>query len=145
VDRGERHRDAERERNPEERLRQREEALEERIDTSDDDRRIVVRLVASTIRNAQNARAAATATASQAGTSPTASGRRAVRSTCGSNRRSAQSLIAQPAERIRSVPIVNTSSCVHVGRPAAASHSAPSVGQSSSSVPIGLSSRTSRS
>ncbi len=115
------------------------------ITTAGNDSSTVVRLVARTRRNARNASTAATSSASQGAIAPVASGRSAVRFTCGSKCRSAQSFTAQPAERMSSVPIVNTMSCTRVGRPAAAIHSAASVGQSSSSVPIGLSSRTRRS
>jgi len=54
-------------------------------------------------------------------------------------------LIAQPAERISSVPTTKMPTTIHDGEPDEASHSAVSVGQSSSSVPIGLSRRIRRS
>ena len=90
-------------------------------------------------------RRAATTSASRGAMIPAASGRAAVRATCASKSRSAQSFIAQPAERMTSVPTQNTSTIDARGAPSAASHSADSVGHSSSSVPIGLSSRISRS
>jgi hypothetical protein len=52
--------------------------------------------------------------------------------------------MAQPAERIRKVPSVKISSSRQSGTPPAASHIAYSVGHSSSTVPIGLSSRIRR-
>ena len=104
-----------------------------------------MRFVASTSRKAQQASAAATASASHGLISPAASGRPAVRSTEPSKRRSAQSLTAQPAERIRTVPMVKMTMSEALGRPCAASHSADSVGHSRSAMPIGLSSRMSRS
>jgi hypothetical protein len=51
-------------------------------------------------------------------------------------------LIAQPADRIRNVPMTKTAIVPAGGRPAEAIHSAVSVGQSSSSEPTGLSSRS---
>ena len=97
------------------------------------------------MRNAAAAIPAATTSASQGSISPRASGRSAVRVTCASKFLSAQSLSAQPAQRIRIVPTVNTRISVSVGLPDVASQSAASVGQSSSRMPIGLSRRTSRS
>ncbi len=94
---------------------------------------------------ARNASTADSASASHGAISPAASGRCAVRFTCASNVRSAQSLIAQPAERIRTVPTKNTSSSDRRGLPPAAIQSADAVGHSSSSEPIGLSRRISRS
>ena len=110
------------------------------------DSAIVVRLVASTSRNARNASAAPTTSASHGVEfrRSQAAGR-AVRSTWASNRRSAQSLIAQPAERMRIVPSVKMTMSDADGAPSAASHSADSVGQSRSAMPIGLSRRMSRS
>jgi hypothetical protein len=58
---------------------------------------------------------------------------------------SAQSLNAQPAERISTVPSVKITTSVTGGAPRAAIQSAASVGHRSSRMPIGLSSRTSRS
>ena len=84
-----------------------------------------------------------------------ASGRPRVRFTCGSMLRSAKSLITQPAERITTVPAMNTSSSFTDGSGAndparsapgsmrAANHSAHSVGQSSRKMPMGRSSRMS--
>ena len=92
-----------------------------------------------------SAKTAPTTSASHGAMSPRASGRSAVRFTCASNLRSAQSLNAQPAERITIVPTVNTRIRRKPGCPSSAIHSAASVGQSSSRMPIGLSSRTSRS
>jgi len=51
--------------------------------------------------------------------------------------------MTQPAERISTVPRMKTQSTMRSGRPSAASHSAHSVGHSSSKMPIGLSSRIS--
>ena len=51
--------------------------------------------------------------------------------------------MTQPAERISSVPRENSQTISHPGRPPEAIQSAHSVGHSSSSVPIGLSSRVS--
>jgi hypothetical protein len=59
--------------------------------------------------------------------------------------RSAKSLIAHPAERISTVPRTKISTNAFGGQPRAAIHTAQSVGQSSSKMPIGLSSRISRS
>jgi hypothetical protein len=88
ADRRERHRDAERERDAEERLRQREEALEERVGDRDRESRErqqqCGRFVNSTSTNATAARAPATASASRGGTSPVTSGRPRVRATCAS-------------------------------------------------------------
>src|SRR5215471_628798 len=110
------------------------------------DHRIVASLVvASTSTNAQSAKNAPRTSASHGAMTPLASGRFAVRFTCASNLRSTQSLKAQPAERISHVPITKTRISVYVGAPYAASHSAESVGHKSSSVPMGLSSRSSRS
>src|SRR5436190_18681105 len=53
--------------------------------------------------------------------------------------------MAQPAERISSVPTTKMITMSVGGRPCAASHTAHSVGQSRSSAPIGLSSLISRS
>jgi hypothetical protein len=53
-------------------------------------------------------------------------------------------LIAQPAERISTVPTVKITSSGQDGCPSDAIHSALSVGHSSSRLPIGLSMRTSR-
>jgi hypothetical protein len=53
-------------------------------------------------------------------------------------------LIAQPAERISTVPIVKITSSDNDGWPSDAIHSALSVGHSSSRLPIGLSMRTRR-
>jgi hypothetical protein len=75
---------------------------------------------------------------------PLVSGRSAVRLTCRSKSRSAKSLIAQPAERISTVPIVKIATSDHSGFPSDASHSATSVGQSRSRLPIGLSRRIRR-
>ena len=54
-------------------------------------------------------------------------------------------VIAQPADRIRIVPITKITTTSGRGRPLAAIQTAHRVGQSSSSAPIGLSSRISRS
>jgi hypothetical protein len=53
--------------------------------------------------------------------------------------------MAQPAERMSSVPSTKIATMIQDGAPEVAIHSAVSVGQSRSSVPIGLSSRISRS
>lgn len=93
---------------------------------------------------ATSASTAATASASQGAIRPAVSGRSLVRLTCLSKSRSAQSLIAQPAERIRTVPTTKIATSAGGGCPSAAIHMAHSVGHSSSSVPIGLSMRTRR-
>ena len=53
-------------------------------------------------------------------------------------------MIAQPAERISTVPSVKMPTSVQSGLPLDASHRAISVGHSSSKMPIGLSSRIRR-
>ena len=93
--------------------------------------------VVSASANAASASAAPTASASRARMRPLVTGRCAVRLTCRSNSRSATSLTQQPALRMRMVPSVNTASRCQPGKPPAASHSAPSVGHSSSSQPAG--------
>ena len=116
------------------------------IASAANDSRIVVRLVArTTSANPRSANTAETASASHGAISPRASGRSAVRFTCASNCRSAQSLNAQPAQRMMIVPNVNTTTSVRLGSPSAAIHSADSVGHNSNRMPIGLSRRTSRS
>ena len=67
-----------------------------------------------------------------------------VRATDPSMCRSAKSLITQPAERITMTPATKTRKLSGCGRPAPAIHRPQSVGQSSSQVPTGLSSRMSR-
>jgi len=54
-------------------------------------------------------------------------------------------MIAQPAERINTVPRMNIQTILQLGCPREDSHKAHSVGQSSSRMPIGLSSRISLS
>jgi len=66
-----------------------------------------------------------------------------VRFTCASKSRSTTSFTAHPAERIRNVPTVKMITGINEGEPSAAIQSAVRVGQTSSSVPIGLSSRVS--
>ena len=152
LHRGERHRNAERERDAEERLRQREEALEERVGDRDRERRRTTtassrRLVEQDEHErGERERRAPTTSASHGAISPAASGRSAVRLTCASKSRSAQSLNAQPAERISSVPSVKISD----QRPAAARplprSTAPTASATAAAaMPIGLSSRSSRS
>ena len=53
--------------------------------------------------------------------------------------------MAQPAERMSSVPSVKIPMMTQDGAPEVATHSAVSVGQRRSSVPIGLSRRINRS
>ena len=106
---------------------------------------VVVLVATSTSAKPASAKPAATASASHGAITRCASGRCAVRWTCGSKSRSAQSLKAQPAQRITIVPMTNTSTSAPVGSPEAAIHSAVSVGHSSSRMPMGLSRRTSRS
>ncbi len=105
---------------------------------------LVSALSGSTSAKATSASTAATASASHAAILPAVSGRSLVRLTCLSKSRSAQSLMAQPAERIRKVPATKIQNSPHAGGPPAAIHMAHSVGHSSSSVPIGLSMRTRR-
>ena len=121
IDGGERHRDAERKCDAEKGLRQRQEALAERIDDRDGQRQ---RRIAGPsagwchtrpARRRAAANAAATTSASHGSISPRASGRPAVRVTCASKSRSAQSLSAQPAQRISTVPTVNTTISISVG------------------------------
>ncbi|MOA09548.1 hypothetical protein D3C78_1293870 [compost metagenome] len=78
-----------------------------------------------------------TATASLTETWPEVMGRCVVRLTCLSKSRSAMSLMQQPALRISTVPSTNTSSRCQPGKPSAATHSAASVGQTSTSQPAG--------
>eukprot|EP00952_Eustigmatos_sp_NYUAD-ZCMA_P000343 1081-Eustigmatos_ZCMA.PRE.1 len=70
--------------------------------------------------------AAATARASHGAISPAVSGLSLVRLTCLSKSRSAQSLTAQPAERIRNVPTVKITTSDSGGCPSAAIHSSHS-------------------
>mmetsp|Transcript_33908 Transcript_33908/g.79383 ORF Transcript_33908/g.79383 Transcript_33908/m.79383 type:complete len:402 (+) Transcript_33908:1753-2958(+) len=100
-------------------------------------------LVVSTRPKASSASAAPSSRASLADTAPVVTGRWAVRLTWRSKSRSATSLTQQPAERISTVPSVNTASRCQPGKPSAAIHSADSVGQSSSSQPAGRSQRMS--
>ena len=53
--------------------------------------------------------------------------------------------MTQPAERMSKVPSAKIQTISQSGRPADENHKAQSVGQSSSSVPIGLSRRIKRS
>ncbi len=98
----------------------------------------------STRPSAISINAANSNSASIGATSPVASGRSAVRATRGSMRRSAKSLITQPAERATIVPTTRIKKTCCRGLPAAAIHSAHSVGNSSSQMPIGRCSRMSR-
>jgi hypothetical protein len=97
----------------------------------------------STSANASVAQNAATPSASFVEILPLVSTRSRVRATWRSKSRSAKSFTAQPADRIRKVPSTNTSRTDAGGKPSAAIQSAHSVGQSSSSVPMGLSQRIS--
>ena len=83
------------------------------------------------------------ASASHGRMRPAASGRARVRSTSASKLRSAKSFIAQPAERMTTVPSTKIHSTANGGLPKEAIHSAQSVGHSSSRMPMGLSRRTS--
>ena len=106
---------------------------------------IAKRLRNSAKPKADSASTALTASASFGVISPAASGRSRVRATWPSKFRSAQSFSAQPAERIRIVPITKMISSSVSGRPCAAIQTAHSVGHSSSRKPMGLSSRMRRS
>jgi hypothetical protein len=103
--------------------------------------RMVGGLVLSTSRKARKASSAPNCKAWRTLSAPLVTGRPAVRLTWRSNSRSATSLMQQPAERISTVPAVNTASRCQPGKPSAASHSAVSVGHSSSSQPAGRSQR----
>ncbi len=101
------------------------------------DQAMAAGVVVSTRPKAASASTAPTARASRTPTSPVVTGRLAVRLTWRSNSRSATSLTQQPAERMRMVPATNTASRCQPGKPPAASHSALSVGHSSTSQPAG--------
>ena len=81
--------------------------------------------------------------ASRGVTALRANGRFCVRATWRSMSWSAQSLATQPVLRIRNVPSANRTTVESLGRPAEAIQMAHRVGQSSSSVPMGLSARIS--
>ena len=106
-------------------------------------RRTVVASSSSTSPNAQSISTANSTSASCGDTRRDASGRSRVRCTNGSMSRSSRSLMMQPAERVSTVPSTKTPSSRPEGRPPAAIQSAQSVGQSSSRMPIGRSSRIS--
>src|SRR5438034_7835002 len=114
------------------------------IATAGIDHAIVARFVGKMSTNAASASAAARASASHGAMIFAASGRDAVRATKTSKSRSAQSLNAQPAERVSSVPMTNIATSETGGTPSAANQSADIVGHSNSSVPIGLSRRSNR-
>jgi len=101
-------------------------------------------LVSSTRPSASSIRTAVVTSASRGVSSPVASGRRRVRLTWPSILRSAKSLMAQPAERVSTVPSVKMHSRPRGGMPSAANHSAHSIGHSSRKIPIGRSSRVRR-
>jgi hypothetical protein len=143
---GVRHRDAEAEGDAEPRLRHPEEALRERV--GDGDRRRGEGKIDGEAVELQHdreggQREGARPRASQGRISPAASGRLRVRSTAASKPLSARSLMAQPAERVSTVPRTKRHSTTGCGTPWRASHNPHSVGQRSSRMPIGLSSRTS--
>ena len=98
-------------------------------------------LVVSARPKATSASTAPTASASFTLILPLVIGRCAVRLTWRSKLRSATSLMQQPAERISTVPSVKTMNKCQPGQPPAASHSAPIVGQYSTSQPAGRSQR----
>jgi hypothetical protein len=93
--------------------------------------------VVSTSASATSASTTPTITASLTETWPDVMGRCVVRFTCLSKSRSAMSLMQQPALRISTVPSTNTASRCQPGKPSAATHSAASVGQTSTSQPAG--------
>src|SRR5437899_3496663 len=114
------------------------------IATAGIDHAIVARFVGKMSTNAASASAAASTSASRGVMIFAASGRDAVRATKASKSRSAQSLNAQPAERMSSVPTAKIATSETGGTPSAANHSADIVGHSNNSVPIGSSRRSNR-
>ena len=98
--------------------------------------------VVSTSASEINASTAPSIEASNTDTWPLVMGRALVRFTCLSKSRSAMSLMQQPALRISTVPSTKTISRCQPGKPSAATHSATSVGQTSTSQPAGRLKRT---
>jgi hypothetical protein len=97
-----------------------------------------------TSHSAQAHSAANRRSASMGETRRAASGRARVRLTRGSMLRSARSLMMQPALRMTTTPSTKMMSTRWSGWPCPAIHSAHSTGHSRSQMPIGLSSRASR-
>jgi hypothetical protein len=100
---------------------------------------VIVRgLQSHTNTNASKLRNAAKLKASFTFKAPLARGRCAVRLTCPSMFLSMISFMAQPADRINTVPTIKTNSSVLSGNPPLASHKAHNVGHNNSNMPIGL-------
>src|SRR5947208_5397083 len=98
------------------------------IATAGIDHAIVARFVGKISTNAASASTIASTNASRGAMIFAASGRDAVRLTPASKSRSAQSLNAQPAERVSNVPMAKIATSETEGTPSAANQSADIVG-----------------